>query len=67
MHDHAPGHDHEHDPMDDALQPPADVLLAQLQPELARLLEEVIAMRATIAFQNEVIAALQGQLREASK
>lgn len=72
-HDHEHGHDHAHevDPMDLALEPPAEQLLAALRNQWvndqqlrANLEEQLLVAKCTVHFQNDVIRQLQAQIQQ---
>ena len=67
MHEDGTTHDHAVEPLDEAYQPTSVELLAAAADDVANSRIELVQLKATLAMQNRVIAALRQQLQEASK
>lgn len=59
-------HSHDHGPSSTGYFPPAEVLVPQLQQEIANLNNERVMLRAQVEFQAQIIESLQRQLADGS-
>lgn len=68
---HVHDHEHEVDPLDVAIDPPAEQLLEALRHQwlsdreaYTRLNERFLIAQETVKFQNEIMDQLRGQIRQ---